>query len=270
MANKSCCFEGNFSYDNLEEIKKTLKKEIKNVIKKFEVTEFYVGAESDFDRLCLDCLEEIQVENPDIKLCLVLTKPPSISEFSEAFLEIFDEITHLNFEKISPQFVKLSTVNWLIDNSDYLISAKESSSKQAPELAIRDLSAKDLLFFTVRLKMLRIKSGLSQVELAKAVNVSPSAIGMYEQGRREPDFPTFLSICLVLGTTPNYILGQDKKFKPRLIEIDDVLSEFTAGIRKNNRLLCNGEPIDKATREKFALSLTTALEFAKKVVTKKI
>ena len=33
MANKSCCFEGNFSYDNLEEIKKTLKKEIKNVIK---------------------------------------------------------------------------------------------------------------------------------------------------------------------------------------------------------------------------------------------
>ena len=270
MANKSCCFEGNFSYDNLEEIKRTLKKEIKNVINKFEVTEFYVGAESDFDRLCLDCLEEIKLENPDIKLCLVLTEPPSKSEFSEAFLGIFDEITHLNFEKISPQFVKLSTFNWLIDNSDYLISAKESSSKQTPELVIRDLSDKDLLFFTVRLKMLRIKSGLSQVELAKAVNVSPSAIGMYEQGRREPDFPTFLSICFVLGTTPNYILGQDKKFKPRLIEIDEVLSEFTAGIRKNNRLLCNGEPIDKAAREKLAVSLTTALEVAKKFVIKKI
>lgn len=269
MREKSCCFEGNFSYDNLEEIKRTLKKEIKNVIKKFEVTEFYVGAGSDFDRLCLDCLEEIQGENLDIKLCLVLTEPPSKSEFSEAFLEIFDEITHLNFEKISPQFVKLSTFNWLIDNSDYLISTKESSSKQAPELVIRDLSDKDLLFFTVRLKMLRIKSGLSQVELAKAVNVSPSAIGMYEQGRREPDFPTFLSICLVLGTTPNYILGQDKKFKPCLIEIDEVLSEFTAGIRKNNRLLCNGEPIDKAAREKFALSLIIALEVAKKFVTKK-
>ena len=221
-------------------------------------------------RLCLDCLEEIQGENPDIKLCLVLTEPPSNSEFSEAFLGIFDEITHFNFEKISPQFVKLSTFNWLIDNSDYLISVKESRGKQVPELAIKDLSDKDLLFFTVRLKMLRIKSGLSQVELAKAVNVSPSAIGMYEQGRREPDFPTFLSICLVLGTTPNYILGQDKKFKPRLIEIDEVLSEFTARIRKNNRLLCNGEPIDKAAREKLAVSLTTALEITKKFVTKKI
>lgn len=266
MANKSCCFEGNLSYDNLEEIKATLKKEIKNLIKKFEVTEFYVGAGSDFDRLCLDCLEEAKAENSDIKLCLVLTKPPSKSKFSE----IFDEITHLNFEKISPQFVKLSTFNWLIDNSDYLISVKESSGKQAPDMVTKNLSDKDLLFFTVRLKMLRIKSGLSQVELAKAVNVSPSAIGIYEQGRREPDFPTFLSICLVLGTTPNYILGQDKKFKPRLIEIDEVLSEFTAGIRKNNRLLCDGEPIDKAAREKLAVSLTTALEVAKKFVTKKI
>ena len=73
----------------------------------------------------------------------------------------------------------------------------------------------------------------------------------------------------MLGTTPNYILGQDKKFKPRLIEIDEVLSEFTAGIRKNNRLLRDGEPIDKAAREKLAVSLTTALEVVKKFVTKK-
>ncbi len=268
MKTKSCFFEGNLSDDNLEENKENLKKEIKKVTKKFKVTEFYVGAESDFDRLCLECLEEIKGENPDIKLCLVLTKPPSKSEFSEAFLEIFDEITHLNFEKISPHFVKLSTFNWLIDNSDYLISVKESSGKQVPELAIRDLSDKDLLFFTVRLKMLRIKSGLSQVELAKAVNVLQSECMNKGDVRRTSQ--TFLSICLVLGTTPNYILGQDKKFKPRLIEIDEVLSEFTAGIRKNNRLLCNGEPIDKAAREKLAVSLTTALEVAKKFVIKKI
>ncbi len=101
MKTKSCFFEGNLSDDNLEENKENLKKEIKKVTKKFKVTEFYVGAESDFDRLCLECLEEIKGENPDIKLCLVLTKPPSKSEFSEAFLEIFDEITHLNFEKIT-------------------------------------------------------------------------------------------------------------------------------------------------------------------------
>lgn len=117
--------------------------------------------------------------------------------------------------------------------------------------------------------MLRIKSGLSQVELAKAVNVSPSAIGMYEQGRREPDFKTLLEICLKLKTSPDYILGLEKKLKPRLIEIDEVLSEFTVEIRQNNRLLCDGALIDKATREKFALSLTTALDVAKKFLTKK-
>lgn len=264
MANKSCCFEGNFSYDNLEEITVKPKKEIKNVIKKFEVTEFYVSAESDFDRLCLDCLEEIKVENSDIRLCLVLTELLSKSEFSEAFLEIFDEKKHLNFEKISPQFMKLSTFNWLIDNSNYLISVKEGNEKQAPEVIIRDLSNKDLLFFTVRLKMLRIKSGLSQSELAKVINVSPSTISMYEQGRREPDFLTFLDICVALNSTPNYILGLDRKFKSKLIEIDELLCEFIKTIMRTRGLLYKGDLVDKTTRKNLVTLLAMAFEVAKK------
>lgn len=264
MANKSCCFEGNLSYNKLEEITAKLKKEIKNVIKKFRVTEFYVAAESDFDRLCLGCLEEIKAENSDIKLCLVLTEPPSKFEENKAFLKIFDEITHLNFEKISPQFVKLSTFNWLIGNSDYLISVKEGNGKQAPEVVIRDLSNKDLLFFTVRLKMLRIKSGLSQAELAKVINVSPSTISMYEQGRREPDFLTFLDICVALNSTPNYILGLDRKFKSKLIEIDELLCEFIKTIMRTRGLLYKGDLVDKTTRKNLVASLAIAFEVTKK------
>ena len=75
--------------------------------------------------------------------------------------------------------------------------------------------------------------------------------------------------CLKLKTSPDYILGLEKKLKPRLIEIDEVLSEFTAEIRQNNRLLYDGALIDKVAREKFALSLTTALEVAKKFVNRK-
>lgn len=147
---------------------------------------------------------------------------------------------------------------------------KERREKQVPDVVTKNLSDKDLPFFSERLKQMRIKSGFSQVEFAKAVNVSPSTIGMYEQGRRKPDLPTLLSICLVLGTTPNDILEQDKKFKKGPIEIDEILFEFIAGIKENNQLLCGGAPLDKATREKLAVSLTTALEVAKKFVTKKI
>ena len=170
----------------------------------------------------------------------------------------------MNFEKISPQFVKLSTFNWLIGNSDYLISVEENKSERQLKLTVKDLSDKDLLFFTVRLKMLRIKSGLSQSELAKVINVSPSTISMYEQGRREPDFLTFLDICVALNSTPNYILGLDRKFKSKLIEIDELLCEFIKTIMRTRGLLYKGDLVDKTTRKNLVTLLAMAFEVAKK------
>ena len=37
-----------------------------------------------------------------------------------------------------------------------------------------------------RIAALRRKAGLSQADLAQRIGVSASAVGMYEQGRREP------------------------------------------------------------------------------------
>ena len=42
--------------------------------------------------------------------------------------------------------------------------------------------------FKDMLKYLRTMHGISQAELAKIIGVSPSAIGMYETGEREPNF----------------------------------------------------------------------------------
>lgn len=202
-------------------------------------------------------------------MCLVLTDLLSKFEENEAFLKIFDEITHLNFEKISPQFVKLSTFNWLIDNSDYLISVKEENVKHAPEVVIRNLSDKDLLFFTVRLKMLWIKSGLSQAELAKAINVSPSARGMYKQGKLEPDFITFIAMCMKLQTTPDYILETEKRLKPNAIRFEELLDDFLENIRKNHRLLFDKHVMDKSTRENLEAAFLTTFEVVKKLANKK-
>ncbi|MEB3059209.1 helix-turn-helix transcriptional regulator [Parvimonas sp. D9] len=40
--------------------------------------------------------------------------------------------------------------------------------------------------FSEKLKMLRLKKGLTQEELAKEIGVGVSAISMYEQGNRIP------------------------------------------------------------------------------------
>ena len=42
--------------------------------------------------------------------------------------------------------------------------------------------------FKDMLKYLRSSRNISQAELSKAIGVSPSAIGMYETGEREPNF----------------------------------------------------------------------------------
>ena len=38
-----------------------------------------------------------------------------------------------------------------------------------------------------RIAALRRQAGMNQGELAKKLGISPSAVGMYEQGRREPN-----------------------------------------------------------------------------------
>ncbi|MDY5463212.1 helix-turn-helix transcriptional regulator [Hornefia butyriciproducens] len=49
--------------------------------------------------------------------------------------------------------------------------------------------------FQIEFKRLREKQGLTQAELANALKIARSTVGMYEQGKREPDFETLESIA---------------------------------------------------------------------------
>ena len=62
----------------------------------------------------------------------------------------------------------------------------------------------------LRIAALRHQANLSQRKLAERLHISPSAVGMYEQGRREPSIEMLVAIAcefhvtidfLVLGTT---------------------------------------------------------------------
>lgn len=57
-----------------------------------------------------------------------------------------------------------------------------------------------------RIAALRREAGLSQAELASRLQVSPSALGMYEQGRREPSADTLVRLSWELGVTTDYLL----------------------------------------------------------------
>lgn len=58
-----------------------------------------------------------------------------------------------------------------------------------------------------KLRQLRIEQGLTQGELGERTGLSASAIGMYEQGRREPGHEILARLCRTLGTTTSQMLG---------------------------------------------------------------
>ena len=57
-----------------------------------------------------------------------------------------------------------------------------------------------------RIAALRRAAGWNQAELAKRLQISPSAVGMYEQGRREPSAEILVRMAKALGVSVDYLL----------------------------------------------------------------
>lgn len=60
-----------------------------------------------------------------------------------------------------------------------------------------------------RIALLRRSSGMSQSQLADQLGISPSAIGMYEQGRREPAVETIVALAKTFRVSTDYLLTGD-------------------------------------------------------------
>lgn len=57
-----------------------------------------------------------------------------------------------------------------------------------------------------QIESLRRKKGWSQAELAKRLHISPSTVGMYEQGRREPSINMLIALSKEFGVTIDYLI----------------------------------------------------------------
>jgi len=57
-----------------------------------------------------------------------------------------------------------------------------------------------------QIKSLRRMKGWSQEELARRLHTSPSTVGMYEQGRREPSIDVLVAMSEEFGVTIDYLV----------------------------------------------------------------
>lgn len=97
--------------------------------------------------------------------------------------------------------------------------------------------------FKDRLKNLRESKGMSQVELAEALGLSHTTIGMYESGKRAPRENIREIIANYFNVDTGYLMGYDRtKYytdpatvsaqgllakNPKLVELVKVASELT-------------------------------------------
>lgn len=62
-----------------------------------------------------------------------------------------------------------------------------------------------------RIKSARVHMGITQEDLALMVDISPSFLGHIERGTRIASLETFVQICNVLDTTPEFLLAGSLK-----------------------------------------------------------
>lgn len=70
------------------------------------------------------------------------------------------------------------------------------------------------------LKSLRKSNGLTQADLASALKISRSTIGMYESGSREPDFETMELIADYFNVDIDYLVGRTNK-TTKIIDVNE-------------------------------------------------
>ena len=64
-----------------------------------------------------------------------------------------------------------------------------------------------MVLFKERLKELRIEKNVSQLELAKVVNMSKMAISHWESGHSEPSITQLKELSRFFGVSVDYLIG---------------------------------------------------------------
>ena len=108
----------------------------------------------------------------------------------------------------------------------------------------------------LKLQELRLARGMTQAEVAEKLGISKSAIGMYEQGRREPDLETVIKLAEFFSVSVEEMLGLREAGKP--IELMTALRRYLAGqpgISFQGKQLTE-EEIDKLTH---AIEISAAI-----------
>ena len=88
---------------------------------------------------------------------------------------------------------------------------------------IKDLSTK--------LKELRMSQNLSQADVAKKLEISPSIISGYETGERTPSTENLLALSYLYKCSTDYLLGKSNDKPSVVLDIDGLTFEHIQALQ---------------------------------------
>ena len=86
-----------------------------------------------------------------------------------------------------------------------------------------------------RIAVLRRAKGWNQAELAQQLGVSSSAVGMYEQGRRQPAADVLVRLAEIFGVTTDFLLTGRTQTQQESKTVDEALARTL--LDADNRLV---------------------------------
>lgn len=131
-----------------------------------------------------------------------------------------------------------------------------------------------------KVKTLRKALKITQKELAMAVGVSQSTIGMIEGNKQGASNDTLLKLAKALNTTVDNLLSNDSIDNEVKEDIElskraerDIAKDLERTLNElensQDALMFSGEPLDDETRELLKISLENSMRLAKQIAKKK-
>ncbi len=117
----TCTFFGH--KDTPEAVSDSLKKAIVNLIEQENVTRFYVGNQGKFDAMVASRLKELKNIYPHISFAIVIAYLPTKKE--KMHCDYSDTLFPEGLEKTPPRFAIDKRNEWMLQQSDYVISYVE-------------------------------------------------------------------------------------------------------------------------------------------------
>lgn len=125
-----------------------------------------------------------------------------------------------------------------------------------------------------KIKELRKKHKITQFELAEKLGITPSAVGMYEQNRREPNYEILDLICKIFSVTYNDLLSDNEEdyldasvptYQTKSSNTEDlslIIEDLKQNLLEQKGLMFKGEALDDEDLEKIFEAMKIGAEVA--------